>query len=346
MRINNRPIGRDHPPYIIAEMSANHGKDFGRAEAIVHAAKEAGADAVKLQTYTADTLTLNCASPLFRIGEGSPWAGRTLYDLYEEAAMPWDWTPRLKEIGEKIGLTVFSTPFDHSAVEFLESVDMPAYKIASFENVDIPLIRRVAGTGKPLIISTGMATVAELDDAAQAVREEGCEEFVFLKCTSSYPNTPEGTNLRTIPHMAKLFGCETGLSDHTLGLGVAVASVALGATVIEKHFTLARADGGVDATFSIEPEELRALVDECRCAWEGLGQVSYGPTEKEHASLMLRRSLFVTQDLKAGDRLTESNVRSIRPGHGLPPKCLDAILGMRVVKDVVRGHPVCDALFR
>ncbi len=339
--IGPRAVGPTHPPFIIAEMSGNHNRSLERALEIVEAAAATGAHALKMQTYTADTMTLDVDKPGFRIEDPkSLWYGRTLYDLYEEAHTPWEWHEPLFERCLELGVIPFSTPFDASAVDFLEGLDAPAYKIASFENIDLPLIRKVAATGKPVILSTGMATPAELDEAVRAARESGCNDLILLQCTSTYPATPENTNLLTIPHMRDLFGVQVGLSDHTLGVGVAVASVALGATVVEKHFTLSRADGGVDAAFSLEPSEMKTLVAETERAWRGLGRVQYGPTEKEKASLVFRRSLYVAKDMKAGEAFTEENLRAIRPGHGLSPKFYDTLLGKRVCKDVAEGTPV------
>lgn len=345
MKILDRCIGSGHRPYLIAEMSGNHNQSLERALEIVDAAAAHGADAVKLQTYTADTMTLNLRKPGFVIDDtGSPWAGRQLYDLYQEAYTPWEWHRPIMERAAQRGIHCFSTPFDFSAVDFLESLDVPAYKIASFENTDLALIRRVAATGKPVIMSTGMATAAELDEAVRTAREAGCVDLVLLKCTSTYPATPGNTHITTIPHMRTLFACEVGLSDHTMGCGVAVAATALGATVIEKHFTLCRADGGVDASFSMEPHELRQLRDETERAWQAMGQVQYGPTAEEMKSLVFRRSLYIAQDLKAGDVLTKDNLRSVRPGLGLPPKHLQTLLGLRVGCDVSAGTPMAWAL--
>ena len=339
--IGPRAVGPAHPPFIIAEMSGNHNQSLERALEIVEEAAATGAHALKMQTYTADTMTLDVDGPDFRIDDPkSLWYGRSLYDLYEEAHTPWEWHAPLFARCRELGIIPFSTPFDASAVDFLEDLGAPAYKIASFENIDLPLIRRVAATGKPVILSTGMATPAELDEAVRAARDAGCNDLVLLKCTSTYPATPENTNISTIPHMRDLFGVQVGLSDHTLGVGVAVASVALGATVIEKHFTLSRADGGVDAAFSLEPEEMKTLVAETERAWRSLGRVQYGPTEKEKASLAFRRSLYVAKDMRAGEAFTEENLRAIRPGHGLPPKFYDTLLGKRVGKDVAKGTPV------
>lgn len=339
--IGTRKIGKDQPPFIIAEMSGNHNQSLETALKIVEAAAEAGVDAIKLQTYTADTMTLDVREGEFFIeDENSLWKGNSLYDLYKLAYTPWEWHEAIFKRAEELGIIAFSSPFDETAVDFLETLKVPCYKIASFENVDIPLIKKVAATGKPVIMSTGMATAAELDEAVRAAREAGCRNLTLLKCTSTYPATPENTNLRTIPHLRELFNCEVGLSDHTMGVGVAVASVVLGATVIEKHFTLSRADGGVDAAFSMEPEEMRTLVTETKKAWQSLGQVQYGPTTAEKLSLLHRRSLYIAEDLKAGTILTNENVRSIRPGLGLATKHLDLVLGKRVITDLKKGTPL------
>lgn len=334
-------VGPDHPPFIIAEMSGNHNQSLDRALQIVDAAAAAGAHAVKLQTYTADSMTLDVAEGEFLIqDEKSLWQGRTLYDLYEEAHTPWDWHEAIFQRCKDLRVECFSSPFDAKAVDFLEELGAPAYKIASFENIDLPLIEKVARTGKPLIISTGMATVAELGEAVQVAKGAGCEELILLKCTSNYPASPEDTNLLTIPHMRDLFGVQVGLSDHTLGIGVPVASVALGATLVEKHFTLSREEGGVDSAFSLEPQELRALVEESERAWQAVGHVSYGPMPDEVPSLKFRRSLYITKDLPEGAVLTLDNFRAIRPGLGLPPKELERVLGMRLTKAAKRGTPV------
>jgi pseudaminic acid synthase len=339
--INEVAIGKQAKPFVIAEMSGNHNQSLGRALAIVEAAARSGAHALKIQTYTADTMTLDLTDGEFAVSdEGSLWKGETLHSLYSKAYTPWEWHQPIFERCKQLGMIGFSTPFDASSVDFLESLNVPCYKIASFENTDLPLIRRVAATGKPMIVSTGMATAAELDETMRAIRAEGCRDVVLLKCTSTYPATPENTNLRTLPHLAELFQCEVGLSDHTMGVGVAVASVALGACVIEKHFTLRRADGGVDSAFSLEPEEMNSLVVETERAWRGLGAVSYGPTEAECASLQYRRSLYVAADLKAGDILSADNLRRIRPGAGLAPKYYELLLGRAVKRDVARGTPV------
>jgi N-acetylneuraminate synthase len=334
-------LDRSTPPFVIAEMSGNHNHSLERALAIVDAAAAAGAHALKIQTYTPDTMTIDINEREFHISDpGSLWAGRSLYDLYGEAYTPWEWHQPIFDRARARGMFAFSTPFDDSAVAFLETLGVPCYKIASFENTDLPLIRRVAATGKPLIISTGMASVAELDETVRAARDAGCRDLVLLKCTSTYPATPQNTNLLTIPHLRELFDCHVGLSDHTMGLGVAVASVAMGASVIEKHFTLSRADGGVDSAFSMEPAELTALVEETARAWQGIGEVRYGPTEAERKSLQYRRSLYVVKDLKAGERLTADNVRAIRPGLGLAPRYLEQVLGRTVTRDVPRGTAV------
>ncbi len=339
--IGNRKIGMEHPPFIIAEMSGNHNQSLERALAIVDAAADAGAHALKLQTYTADSMTLNLNEGEFAINDPeSLWAGKSLYNLYREAYTPWEWHRPIMERCRQHGMIVFSTPFDAEAVEFLEELDVPCYKIASFENTDTPLIRKVASTGKPVIISTGMATVAELDETVRAARDAGCRELILLKCTSSYPATPENSNLMTIPHLRQLFNVEVGLSDHTLGIGAAVASVALGATVIEKHFTISRADGGVDSAFSLEPEEMRSLVTESERAWQALGEVTYGVTDHEKRSLKFRRSLYVASDMKAGETFTPENLRKVRPGYGLPPGYYDLLIGKRVARDVKKGTPV------
>lgn len=336
--IADRQIDLHRPPLIIAELSGNHNQSLDRALAMVEAAARAGAHAIKLQTYTADTMTLDLNEGDFFISDrNSPWRGTSLYKLYQRAHTPWEWHEPLLARARQLGIIGFSTPFDESAVDFLETLDVPCYKIASFENTDIPLIRKVAATGKPLILSTGMATLAELDETLRAAHEAGCRDVLLLKCTSTYPANPDDSHLHAIPHLRKLFDCEIGLSDHTMGIGAAVAAVALGATVIEKHFTLRRADGGVDSVFSLEPAEFSGLVTETERAWRSLGEVRYGPSESEKASLQFRRSLYIVQDLKAGDVLDRTNVRSIRPGFGLPPKYLGIVLGMRVNRDIKRG---------
>ena len=338
--INSRLIGTNHPVYIIAEMSANHGQSYDEAVRIIQAAKEAGADAIKLQTYTADTMTIDCDNEYFRI-KGTIWEGRNLYDLYQEAYTPWEWQPKLKQIANDFGMDLFSTPFDNTAVDFLEKMDVPAYKIASFELVDIPLIQRVAKTGKPIIMSTGMATIGEIEEAVAAARGAGCKELALLKCTSAYPAPPEEINLRTIPHMAEAFGVPVGLSDHTRGIGVPAAAVTLGACIIEKHFTLSRSGPGPDSAFSLEPQEFKEMVNAIRVAEKALGRINYSVTEKEAASRVFRRSLFVVKDMKAGDVFTEENIRSIRPGYGIKPINISKILNKKATRDIKRGTPLC-----
>lgn len=334
-------IGQGARPFIIAEMSGNHNQSLERALEIVDAAARSGAHALKLQTYTADTMTIDIREGEFFIADpNSLWTGNSLYQLYEQAHTPWAWHEPIFRRARELGMVPFSTPFDETAVDFLESLDVQVYKIASFENTDLPLIRRVAATGKPMIISTGMASVAELDETVRAAREAGCKDLVLLKCTSTYPSTPENTNLRTIPHLRELFACEVGLSDHTMGCGAAVAAIALGATVIEKHFTLARADGGVDSAFSMEPEEMRILVTEAERAWQSLGKISYGATSAEQKSLVFRRSLYVVKDVEAGEVFSADNLRAIRPGLGLPPRWMDTVVGMTAKKAIKRGTPL------
>lgn len=338
--IGGRRIGGSNPPFVIAEMSGNHNQSLDRALAIVDAAASAGAHALKVQTYTADTMTLQLSGNGFSVEDSSSlWSGRMLYDLYDEAHTPWEWHRPIFERCSAHGMIGFSSPFDETAVDFLEALGVPCYKIASFEIVDLPLIRKCAATGKPLIMSTGMATEDEIADAVAAARENGCSDLILLKCTSTYPASPENTNIRTIPAMRERFGCHVGLSDHTMGIGVAVASVALGAVAIEKHFTIRRADGGVDSAFSLEPEELRALVTETERAALALGEPSFGPTDGEKKSLVFRRSLYIVKDLKEGDVLTRENLRAIRPGFGLPPKYFGDLLGRRVNRDVAVGTP-------
>lgn len=339
--LSHHRIAPDAPPFIVAEMSGNHNQSLDRAITIVEAAARAGAHALKIQTYTADTMTLDLQQGEFFIEDNkSLWQGKSLYQLYQEAYTPWEWHAPIFKRCKELGLIPFSTPFDASAVDFLEDLNVGCYKIASFENTDLPLIKKVAATGKPVIISTGMASLAELDDTVCTLRSAGCEQFILLKCTSTYPATPENTNILTIPHLRALFDCQVGLSDHTLGIGVAVASVALGATLIEKHFTLARADGGVDAAFSMEPDELAALVVESRRAWQALGKIHYGATQQEQASIQYRRSLYVVEDMQAGEVFTAENLRAIRPGLGLAVKYYDTLLGKPVGRAVARGTPV------
>lgn len=341
LTIGGQSIGPAHPPFVIAEMSGNHNQSLDRALAIIDAIAATGAHAVKLQTYTANTMTLDIREREFVIDDPkSLWHGRSLYDLYQEAHTPWDWHPALFERARQHGLVCFSTPFDDTAVDFLETLDCPAYKIASFENTDTPLIRKVARTGKPIIVSTGMATLADIDRAVTTIRAEGNEQIVLLKCTSTYPADPSDSNLLTIPHLRDAFDTHVGLSDHTLGIGVPIAATALGATVIEKHFTLDRSEGGVDAAFSLEPHEMRALVDETARTHASLGRVTYGGSSNEEGSKQFRRSLYITQNLNAGDILTPDNVRAIRPGYGLSPSELASVLGHRLTKDAPRGTPV------
>lgn len=339
IRINNRKIGKNHPVYIIAEISANHNQDLNKALKIIESAHKSGADAVKLQTYTPDTLTINCDNDFFRIKE-TIWQGKTLYDLYKEAYTPWEWHSELKEQANKLGLDFFSTPFDSTAVDFLEELDVPAYKVASFELLDLSLLKKIASTGKPIIMSTGMATLAEIDEAVQTLKESGCDKFALLKCTSSYPAAPEEMNLRTIPHLADAFNVPTGLSDHSLGSCVSVAAVSLGACIIEKHITLGRSDKGPDSSFSMEPQEFKILVDDIRNIEKALGNVQYMMTDKERNSRIFRRSLFIVEDVRKGENFTSKNVRVIRPGHGLHPRYYDKILHLKASKNLTKGSPV------
>jgi len=341
VKIGDISIGTNYPPLIIAEMSGNHNQSLERALEIVDAAATAGAHAVKLQTYTADTMTIDVQDGEFHISDpDSLWKGNSLHNLYQQAYTPWEWHKPLFERAHKHGMTAFSSPFDDSAVDFLMELNVPCFKIASFENTDLPLIRKVAATGKPVIISTGMASVAELDESVRAARDAGCQDLILLKCTSTYPATPENTNVSTIPHMRALFNCEVGLSDHTMGLGTAVAAVALGATLVEKHFTLSRKDGGVDSTFSAEPDEMRSLVIETERAWQAIGRISYGATRAEQQSMAFRRSIYITEDLQEGEVLTRKNLRTIRPGFGLPPKFYEQLIGRKVRRAVKRGTPM------
>lgn len=341
IKINDRRIGLSYPTYIIAEMSANHNQDFNRAIKIIEAAAEAGADAIKLQTYTPETLTIDCDNEYFRIEEGL-WEGRTLYDLYEEAYMPWGWQPKLQRIANKMGLDFFSTAYDKTAVDFLEELNVPVYKVASFELVDLPLLRRIAQIGKPIILSTGMATLAEIDEAVQTIREVGSDQLALLKCTSAYPTPPEEMNLRTIPHLAEAFGVPTGLSDHTVSNAVAVpvAAVVLGACIVEKHLTLSREEPGPDSAFSMEPHEFKAMVESVRTAEKALGRIHYEVGQREASSRVFRRSLFVVEDIDAGGEFTFGNVRSIRPGYGIHTKHLDDVIGRCATQVIERGTPL------
>jgi pseudaminic acid synthase len=335
--IEHITIGDDHRPFIIAEMSGNHNQSFERAKEIISSAAACGAHAIKLQTYTADTMTVPGA---LTIDDGSPWNGRELHELYREAYTPWAWHEALFSHARSLGLIAFSTPFDETAVDFLEELHVPAYKIASFENTDWPLLARIARTGKPVIMSTGVSTLADLDDAVSVLRKNGCKDLVLLKCTSTYPATPENSNLLTIPHMRQLYDCTVGLSDHTMGIGASVAAVALGARVIEKHFTLNRKDGGVDSTFSIEPSELSALVTECERAFIALGNINYGIQESEKSGMVYKRSIYIITDMKAGETITRDHVKVIRPAYGMAPKYLEKILGKKVKTDVKAGTPL------
>jgi len=341
LKIKDRLIGEKYPPFIIAEMSGNHNRSLDKALEIVTAAAEAGVHAVKLQTYTADTITIDSSKRDFYIDDpDSLWQGKTLYELYQQSYTPWEWHETIFKRCHELGLIAFSTPFDETAVDFLEGLDVPAYKIASFENNHLPLIRKAASTGKPIIISTGMSNVAELNEMVRTVYEAGSEDLVLLKCTSSYPASPEDSNLLTIGHLKKLFGTEVGLSDHTCGIGVSVAAVALGATVIEKHFTLTRSDGGVDSAFSMEPDEMKMLVEETGRAWQALGEVSYGPTKNEEANSRLRRSIYVIKDIEKGEEFTMKNISIIRPGDGLIPKYYESVLGETASCNIERGSPM------
>jgi N-acetylneuraminate synthase len=341
IKINNKKIGRGCAPFIIAEMSGNHNQSLSKALDIVDAAAKAGSHALKLQTYTADTITLDVKKGDFFISDkDSPWSGNSLHDLYKQAYTPWEWHKPIMQRASDLGMICFSSPFDESAVDFLEDLNVPAYKIASFENNHLPLIKKAASTGKPIIISTGMATVSEIHEAVVAARESGCKDLILLKCTSTYPATPESSNILTIPHMRELFDCEVGLSDHTMGVGTSIAAVAHGAAVIEKHFTISRDNGGVDSTFSLEPNELELLVIETKRAFESLGKISYGIVGEEEKSKIFRRSLYIAEDMNSGDIFTKDNLRIVRPGEGLKPKYYDKVLGRKVNCDVKKGHPV------
>lgn len=340
IKIGNRVLNNDSQAYIIAEMSGNHNMDYNRAVKIVEAAKEAGADAIKLQTYTADTITLNSDAPCFQITQGTLWDGTTLHKLYEEAYTPWEWQPKLKELANSLGMDCFSSPFDFTSVDFLEKMDVPAYKIASFEITDIPLIKKVASTGKPVIISTGIATVEDIELAIKTCKDAGNENVILLKCSSAYPAPYESINLNTMVDMAEKFGCIMGLSDHTMGSAVSIAAVAMGAKVIEKHLTLARADGGVDAAFSMEPQEFKEMVEGIRNVEKAKGIVSYDLTDKQKSQRTFSRSLFIAADIKAGEILTPENLRSVRPANGLHPRYYEELLGRRVTRDCKYGEPM------
>lgn len=341
IKIGDYTIGSNQPPFIIAEMSGNHNQSLERALAIVDAAADAGAHALKLQTYTADTITINATHGLFSVTDkDSLWKGKNLYQLYKEASTPWEWHKPIFDHAKKRGLIAFSSPFDETSVDFLEELNVPAYKIASFENTHHPLLRKVAATGKPVIMSTGVTTAADIDESVRVLREAGCKDLMLLKCTSTYPASPENTNLNTIPHMSALFKCHVGLSDHTMGTGASVAAVALGARVIEKHFTLRRADGGVDSAFSLEPEEFNALVTEAERAFLALGKIQYGIQKAEEKSVIYKRSIYVVEDIKPGEKFTEKNIRVIRPGDGLPPKYFEKILGITCHQELKKGTPL------
>ncbi len=347
IRIGHKRVGDRQRPFIIAEMSANHHSSLDRALQIVEAAAEAGADALKIQTYTADSMTLNLDSGDFFIADDSSlWKGQSLYRLYQQAATPYAWHQAIFDKCKAVGLIGFSSPFDIEAVDFLEQFDVPCYKIASFENIDLPLIQRAASTGKPLIISTGLATLAEIDEAVRTVRQAGCDQFVLLKCTSTYPAEPKQSHIATIPHMKAAFQCPVGLSDHTLGIGAALSAIGMGASVIEKHLTLSRQDKSADAVFSMEPSEFKQLVEEAERGWKAIGNIRYGPEGMEAKSLQFRRTLYVVEDLRKGERITSRHIKAIRPGGGLPPKYESVILGMKVTKPVRKGTPVSWDLFK
>lgn len=340
IKINKHLIGFGQPAYIIAEMSANHNQNFDLAVKIIKAAKEAKADAIKLQTYSPDTITLNCNNKYFNLSRGTIWEGSNLYELYNKAYTPWEWQPKLKKIANDLGMDLFSTPFDDTSVDFLENMDVPAYKIASFELVDIPLLRKIAYTGKPIIMSTGMATLAEIDEAVAVIREAGNTQLALLKCISSYPAPPDEMNLKTISHMAEAFGVTTGLSDHTMGISVPIAAVSLGACIVEKHFTLSRSIAGPDSIFSLEPKEFKEMVGAIRTVEKSFGKVSYDITEKQKACRILRKSIFVVKDIKEGEEFTKENVRSIRPGYGLHTRYFDKIIGKHANKNIKCGTPL------
>ena len=341
MKIGKRSIGLNYEPFVVAEMSGNHNQSLERALQIVELAAKSGAHGIKLQTYTPDTITINCSHDEFFIKDkDNLWEGKSLYELYEEAQTPWEWHKPIFKRSIELGLIPFSSPFDSSSVDFLEDLDVPCYKIASFENTDLGLIKKVASTKKPIIISTGMASLAELDETVATAKDAGCRDLILLKCTSSYPASPENSNINTIPHMRDLFNCEIGISDHTYGIGVSVAAVALGATFIEKHFTISRQDGGVDSKFSLEPSQMEELVKESRRAWMAKGLIKYGPTIKESKSLIFRRSIYAIKDINKGELFTEKNINSIRPGLGLPVKYLPKIIGREASGNIKKGTPI------
>ncbi len=347
VEIAGRKIGLEESPFVIAELSGNHNQSLELAIKMIEAAAKSGVDAIKLQTYTADTMTLDCDHDDFQILEGeSLWQGNSLHKLYQKAYTPWEWHQTLFEKAKSLGLIAFSSPFDISAVDFLETLDVPCYKVASFENNDIPLIERIAKTGKPVIISTGMASLTEISEAIDCLRNNGCQQIVLLKCTSAYPASPAQANLKTIAHLRETFGCEVGISDHTLGIGVSIAGVALGASVIEKHFVLSRNDGGVDAAFSLEPAEFKLLVNESKSAAQSIGQVIYGGDSSEQNSKKYRRSIYISQDIKKGQRLTEDNIKVVRPGFGLAPKHYAQVLGQSVNQDVNKGTALSWAVLK
>ena len=341
MKIDSNQIGKSYPPFIVAEMSGNHNQSLERALKIIDMAAEAGADAIKIQTYTADTITLKSDKEDFLIKDKSSlWAGENLHSLYEKAHTPWEWHEKIFDYSKKKGISCFSSPFDESAIEFLEKFNPPAYKIASFENNHLPLIKCAAKTKKPLIISTGMATVSEIENAVNTTREQGCEDIVLLKCTSTYPASPSNSNISTLPHLKSLFNTEVGISDHTLGIGVPLVSIGYGATFIEKHFTLNRSDGGVDSQFSLEPHELKSLVIESKRAWESIGNITYGSSSEEKSSMIFKRSIYVAKDIKKGELFNQSNLRVIRPGYGCSPKFYESLIGKQAKKDFMAGTPL------
>ena len=339
--IQNRVIGLSHKPFIIAEMSGNHNQSLEKALEIVKEAHKCGADAIKLQTYTPDTMTINSSGGLFTITDkDSLWYGRDLYELYKEAYTPWEWHQQIFDLARELGIIIFSTPFDETSVDFLEELDVPAYKIASFENTDWPLLRKVAKTKKPIIISLGGATLSNISESIAVLKDNGCEDLILLKCTSTYPASPETTNLKTIPHLREMFNCQVGLSDHTLGVGVAIASVSFGVTVIEKHFTLDRSEGGVDSAFSIEPYELKSLVEESAKVHDAIGTVNYGILEAERSSLRFKRSIYIVKDIKEGEELTKDNIKIIRPGDGLETKYFETVIGKKTRCSIAKGSPL------